>query len=546
MNKQNFSKLFTALVSTSLYTGVMAQTYEHVIMYGQSLSNGHEAGTSISVENVPGCYMLGDQVWMNCGNTNQLVLNPLVSKPSACAPNDVLEPPVIGLANHLRIRNVHKRIIATSTGQSGTSIEELSKHSKTATWYGYFESALSSGSISARKNQFTVHCPALFILQGENNYGNTGNGVEPGSLATSDKNEYKKLLVQLKNDMQSDVKRIYKQTHAPVFYTYQTGAQWTRGKELTIGMAQLEASNEYPDIVCAGPVYPMTDYGGHLDANGYRWYGEMMAKAYYRHSILKEGFKPLQPLVIYRDTEDNTKLTIRFLVPQLPLVFDTNIVTKQPEYGFQVYNNGNRVMIKDFKIVGDCVEIYAGARLIGDVEVIYGSLDTGGHGNLRDSDDYEAAFPYIDVDEKDKNGLYIYPRKDDKPLRPAYEPKDEKGQVIYNRPYPLYNFCVAFYYNLPQGTNRLDIPMQGTSTLTLPAEKDVKVTASEGWLHIVAPQDLTLNHVGVYDLAGRPMLQISSIGNGQKDYDLSTLPQGLYVVHIDTSNGVLSQKVILQ
>ena len=263
-------------------------------------------------------------------------------------------------------------------------------------------------------------------------------------------------------------------------------------------------------------------------------------------SILKEGFKPLQPLAIYRDTEDNTKLTIRFLVPQLPLVFDTNIVTKQPEYGFQVYNNGNRVMIKDFKIVGDCVEIYAGARLIGDVEVIYGSLDTGGHGNLRDSDDYEAAFPYIDVDEKDKNDLYIYPRKDDKPLRPAYEPKDEKGQVIYNRPYPLYNFCVAFYYKLPQGTNRLDIPMQGTSTLTLPAEKDVKVTASEGWLHIVAPQDLTLNHVGVYDLAGRPMLQISSIGNGQKDYDLSTLPQGLYVVHIDTSNGVLSQKVILQ
>ena len=72
------------------------------------------------------------------------------------------------------------------------------------------------------------------------------------------------------------------------------------------------------------------------------------------------------------------------------------------------------------------------------------------------------------------------------------------------------------------------------------------MTASEGWLHIVAPQDLTLNHVGVYDLAGRPMLQISSIGNGQKDYDLSTLPQGLYVVHIDTSNGVLSQKVILQ
>ena len=33
-------------------------------------------------------------------------------------------------------------------------------------------------------------------------------------------------------------------------------------------------------------------------------------------------------------------------------------------------------------------------------------------------------------------------------LRPDYEPRDADGNVIYGKPYPLYNFGVAFYYTL--------------------------------------------------------------------------------------------------
>ena len=76
-----------------------------------------------------------------------------------------------------------------------------------------------------------------------------------------DSSDYKYLL-QLKNNMQDAVKKYYGQDDAPLFITYQTGAQYTRGTTLEVGMAQLNASNENEDIVCAGPVYPMTDRGG--------------------------------------------------------------------------------------------------------------------------------------------------------------------------------------------------------------------------------------------------------------------------------------------
>lgn len=52
--------------------------------------------------------------------------------------------------------------------------------------------------------------------------------------------------------MQDAVKKYYNQNEKPRFITYQTGAQYTRGTTLEVGMAQLNASNENEDIICAG------------------------------------------------------------------------------------------------------------------------------------------------------------------------------------------------------------------------------------------------------------------------------------------------------
>ena len=79
-------------------------------------------------------------------------------------------------------------------------------------------------------------------------------------------------------------------------------------------MAQLEASNEYKDIICTGPIYPMTARGGHLDANGYRWFGEILGKVYYQTQIKGKNFKPLQPKEILLDRATG-QIQIRFHVP---------------------------------------------------------------------------------------------------------------------------------------------------------------------------------------------------------------------------------------
>lgn len=101
-------------------------------------------------------------------------------------------------------------------------------------------------------------------MQGEFNYDpNPEKGLRANVPNTTDKQEYKRLLIQLKDNMQNDILKQYGQQEKPVFITYQTGAQYMRDT-LAISMAQLEASNEYADIICAGPIYPMTDRGGHL------------------------------------------------------------------------------------------------------------------------------------------------------------------------------------------------------------------------------------------------------------------------------------------
>jgi hypothetical protein len=340
--------------------------------------------------------------------------------------------------------------------------------------------------------------------------------------------------------MQTDVMNIYNQTTPPVFYTYQTGVQYTRGKSLEIGMAQLEASNEQSDIVCAGPVYPMTDYGGHLDANGYRWYGEMLGKVYYKHKILGEDFKPLQPEKISRDPDNDRKIVIQFHVPHPPLVFDEKTVKKETNYGFEVYQR-RKLSLESVNIVnGNTVEIICSEALTGKVEIIYAGQSTQGHGNLRDSDDYPACFPYVNIDEKDASGNYIYPRSNDRTLRPSYEPKDENGNVIYGKPYPLYNFSVAFYYALQEGENEKEIALKIS---TPKAHKNrIQILQYGKTLKVISTQGES-PEVRIYDLAGR---LIQNFGKQQhSNYLLPALSPGCYIVAAKTANESANQKIIL-
>ena len=526
-------------------------SYQHMIMYGQSLSTGHQSWPVISTENVPGNYMIGNQVWINYGNSNFNEIKPLVGNVSAAFINGnnirsrsagtIAECPLVGAVNHIQKKlDNGTNILATSAGTSGTSIEELSKENEFSTCYSQFSNTLLQGSKLAFQNNKSITCPVIFFMQGEYNYTSYENkGMTAGSYSTTDGELYYKYLLQLKNNMQDAVKRYYNQDKKPVFITYQTGAQYTRGTTLEVGMAQLNASNENDDIICAGPIYPMTDRGGHLDSNGYRWYGEMLGKVYYKTNILQEDFKPLQPVEITRNPAKPNDVTIRFLVPKLPLVLDAKLVESQKNQGFVLYNNGVEQVLTNISIEGDCVVLTSASPLTGTLEVSYATQKTSGHGNLRDSDDYGAFFNYLDLDKKIDNE-YVYPRDEgETTLRPNYEPRDESFKVIYDQPYPLYNFSVAFYYKIPQSENQYLVP--SLSGVNKNEEIPSTIYQNGDNLIIQLPSGKT-GTASLFNLDGQKLKSVT-LNDAKTDLSVRELNKGIYIVKILTKSGYKAQKV---
>lgn len=461
------------------------ETYLHFIMDGQSLSTGHQSYPTLSTENLPGNYMISNQIWINYGNMRNKQLEPLIG--NIAIPfrkgKDVMsrsagtfaESPLLGAVNYLRMKAPKmNKLVATSVGYSGATVEELSKECETRTHYKDFETAVSLASQIVQEEGNRIECPVIFWMQGEFNYGtpNPEKGLKKNEPNTIEGPEYKRLMLHLKDNMQNEVMEKYGQKKKPVWITYQTGAQYMRDT-LAISMAQLEASNENEDIICAGPIYPMTDRGGHLDSNGYRWFGEMLGKIYYQTQVKGKKFKPLQPQEIVMNRAEK-QIRIKFHVPVPPLVLDVNTLPKIRDYGFDVYlnkvNSENRINITKITVKKDMVVLTCEKPLVGDVLLTYagsgsrietqkqGLNHLQGHGNLRDSDPEKGFYKYIDLDGKNPDGTFVYPREAfESRLCPDYEPKDASGHVIYNQNYPLYNFCVGFYYKLPDGENKLRI-----------------------------------------------------------------------------------------
>lgn len=534
--------------------------FKHFIIYGQSLSTGFQSYPAISTENIEGNYMVGDQVWTNFGNTNLSIFSPLISK---TANQDInlqktrisaiqAECPIVGAVNHIQSKlSNYGNILASSCGYGGKTIEQLSKEStQLINYYNDYTKTINNVAKIAKGYDYHITCPALVWMQGEYNYvKDSERGIAPGLANCISKDEYKHLFLKLKNNMQGDLMAVYSQGSRPFFITYQVGAQFTNGKTLEIGMAQIEAANENDDIICAGPVYQLPDRGGHLDPNGYRWYGEMIGKAYLSTITTGAKFKPLQPLEIARTNISNT-IRIKFLVPKLPLVLDVNTIYKMPDYGFVVYLNDVKQVITSVSIDNDCVNLICQNPLIGKVEVVYAGVDIGnrnGHGNLRDSDDTPALYTYVDLDAKNNEGDFIYPRDlNETTLRPVLETKDEQG-MIYGKPYPLYNFCVAFYYKLDANQQLFIVPHLTTGmSKCFSSDNHIRVNLSKDILSLTTFLKGNIK-LEIFSVSGS-LIKIFEDRNNEEyfkqQYNL-VLPGGLYFARVSVDDELFVQKIVL-
>jgi len=299
--------------------------------------------------------------------------------------------------------------------------------------------------MNSAKNTATVSGKSIIMnlftwTQGEyNSLQQANQGWTNSQNATNDRNQYKAYLKQLITDLFADAKSVFGQDENPGFFMTQHGTNYLRKFEMFIQMALLETGIEDDRTTMVCSLYPVTNRGGHLDPNGQRWVGEYMAKVYNQVILKGEKWMPFQPKKI---TKTADALIIDFHVPQPPIIFNTWTVQSKANYGFSVRNNGTAFTISRVTITGPTqITVKCSTPFSGDVEIAYATYGVL-YGNVCDSDTYRSLTNYKQLPVQ---------------LRPAWEPKDESGVIIYDKPYPLNNFCLQFYYKLPVGKNIINI-----------------------------------------------------------------------------------------
>lgn len=427
--------------------------YNHILMFGQSLSTSNEGWPALSKTPVGGNLMWGMSTRPNgryvanftpIGNS---VLNPLKAVVQSDDGSTILTdaqvaalPPGAGnegegaevamtnfarkqfLQYHCLASDPSRLFVASSCGVSGRTIEQLSKGADPGFYLRLVQAAQGVKNI-ANAEGATYCIPAIVWMQGEFNY-------IPDRGGNTTKASYKaQLLAQSALWTADIIQAIADQTAPPAIITYQTGASFTRDdNDLSIGMAQWELSQEQPNWFMASPYYPYTDKSGHLDPNGYRWLGHQLGKVFHRVVTLGQEWKPLSPRNV---TISGTEVLIDFHVPCPPLVWDkpyVNLVaTDYVDKGFRVKDNSGVIAIRSVEIVAETVvKIVLASAPGAGARVKYASQTASlGNGCLRDSD------PTVAMDK------YQY-------IAGTGQYAAANIAALVDKPYPLHNWCIAF------------------------------------------------------------------------------------------------------
>jgi hypothetical protein len=417
----------------------------HVLSYGQSLSNGWEGSPALTRQPRLDTLMFGESVrpasenaasWDPVGGPAFCPLRATVQQHwggpvmppdlvAAMPPRDALlgETVLEAALNHWRARmgtdaDPGWQLLGSACGVGGRPIEALSRGADPELFNRLRDCVRGARSLATATGR-SYRIVAIILMQGEHN-----NFAVGGTL---DKERYGGLMRRLYADIVDEVVRgIAGQDLAPALFTYQTGGKHATGTN-SIPQAQLETSLSLPGCFMAGPCYPMPTKIDHLDANGYRWLGAQFGKVMHRVLSLGEAWRPLHPVAAVRD---GNAVRLSFHVPHPPLAWGRPYVghraTDVPDRGFAMFDGAGEVPISDVALTGPTELRIAAARpLCPGVRVQYASAARGGHGCLHDSD------PTVSDD------VYEYA------LGRGHWPTANISELV-GRPYPLVNWCVAF------------------------------------------------------------------------------------------------------
>jgi hypothetical protein len=225
---------------------------------------------------------------------------------------------------------------------------------------------------------------------------------------------------------------------------------------------------------------------------------------------------------------------ITYHVPKPPLVLDTHTLKAESFSGFYLYQNGSRQSMTSVEVINDStIAITATSDLNGAIGILYGGETARGHGNVRDSDDYPAFFNYESGHATPSSG----------------HPKDENGNVIYGQPYPLYNFSVAFYYEIPVDQTEYLVPhLDGNSSTAIKkvSQEAVSIRQAGKSLFVTMPETGRLS-LELFDVSGKSIGKYNDTLTASvvRKYALDSVSPGIYIVKALANNQLNAFKIIL-
>jgi hypothetical protein len=418
----------------------------HVIAYGQSLATGWEGWPALSRWQHHDNLMLGRSVRPREEQAPRFEpvgdpgLHPLIATVQSVRDGTLLtagqvaalpqgdvsmgETVLEGALNLWRaqmLRNGARlgahQLLASACGVAGRKLEALMKGAQPEL-FNRLRDCVRHARAAASGCGRSYGLTAVLLLQGENN-----NWELDG--AAGDAAEYGALLRRFHTDLLADIAA--GQADQPALFLYQTGGAYA-ADAMGVPMAQLQMALDVPGVFMAAPVYPVTEKGGHLDANGYRWLGAQFGKAMHQVFDLGRAWRPLHPLAA---TLAGQTIRLRFHVPVPPLRFGAPFRGREPlsfpDQGFFAADDSGEIPITAATIAApDTVTLALARPPASGLFVRYaGRTRHHGRGCLHDSDTTRT------------DDVYQYD-----PLT-GHAPEAEIEGLV-GRPYPLMNWCVAF------------------------------------------------------------------------------------------------------
>lgn len=387
------AKIILSILTTLLFSACSQLPEGHHVVicipvYGQSLALGEEAERITdfdSLANYADGRIVTENLDHDYGYFESNDMKRLAKKMVGYQKRS-FELSVYTMAQHL-VDHVGKDTIICifPGGQGATSLSNLSKGTQP---YQQFMEDIKTAYQQTTEKGWDFRIPAVCWMQGESD------------IEDYPDTEYRQLLLQIWEDMNTDIRQITQCKDTIRFICYQTNSlsRAARYQPDSYDCIETAVPQTFVDLLrddqwfwASGPTYPYPCVGEkiHIDATGQQHIGELAARS--ALGILRGGER-IRGLIPIATSVKDQDVIVQLNVPSPPLTFDTLQVRKAQDYGFSVISRDNRNIARSVSIEGNsvritCTESPQGCKVryaVNGDPLKSGNLH-GPRGNLRDS-----------------------------------------------------------------------------------------------------------------------------------------------------------------